>query len=235
MIETIDLTKRYEDGVLALDHLNLEVEPGEIFCLLGANGAGKTTAVNLLLNYIEPTEGTAKIKGIDVTTDPLEAKRHVSYVSENVMLYPNFSARQNLDYFARLGGKRNLGRDAYYNVLRRVGLEEEAFERKLKTFSKGMRQKTGIAIAIIKDSPVVLLDEPTAGHDPKAADELIRLLAEMRGEGKCIFMSTHDIFRSKDLATRVGIMKSGQLVMTRTAEELEHEDLEALYLDYMRT
>jgi ABC-2 type transport system ATP-binding protein len=235
VLETIDLTKRYEDGVLGLDHLNLKVESGEIFCLLGANGAGKTTAINLLLNFIEPTEGTAKVKGIDVTKNPLEAKRYMSFVSENVMLYPNFTARQNIDYFARLGGKRNLSRDDYYNVLRRVGLEEGAFERKLKTFSKGMRQKTGIAIAIIKDSPVIILDEPTSGLDPKAADEFVQLLKELREEGRCVFMSTHDIFRSKGLADRVGIMKMGNLVMTRTAEELEHEDLEAIYLDYMRT
>ena len=116
MIKIIDLTKRYEDDVLALDHLNLEVTKGEIFCLLGANGAGKTTSINLLLNFIEPTEGTAEINGVDVTKDPLTAKRYVSFVSENVMLYPNFSARQNLDYFARLGGKRNLTKDDYYNV-----------------------------------------------------------------------------------------------------------------------
>lgn len=235
MIEAIDLTKRYEDGVLALDHLNLNVEKGEIFCLLGANGAGKTTAINLMLNFIEPTDGTVKINEIDVTRDPLSAKRFVSYVSENVMLYPNFSARQNLDYFARLGGKRNLTKQEYYDVLRRVGLEEVAFERKLKAFSKGMRQKTGIAIAIVKDSPVIILDEPTAGLDPKAADEFVRLLLELKEEGKCIFMSTHDIFRSKDMASRVGIMKTGRLVMTRTAEELLHEDLEKLYLDYMQT
>jgi len=235
VLEIIDLTKRYEDGVLGLDHLNLKVGGKEIFCLLGANGAGKTTTINLLLNFIEPTEGTALINGIDVTKEPLEAKKYISFVSENVMLYPNFTARQNLDYFARLGGRRNLKREDYYNVLRRVGLEEEAFERKLKNFSKGMRQKTGIAIAIVKDSPVIILDEPTAGLDPKAADEFVHLLLALRDAGKCIFMSTHDIFRSKGIADRVAIMKSGSLVMTRTAEELEHEDLEALYLDYMRT
>lgn len=235
MIKIIDLTKRYEDDVLALDHLNLEVTKGEIFCLLGANGAGKTTSINLLLNFIEPTEGTAEINGVDVTKDPLTAKRYVSFVSENVMLYPNFSARQNLDYFARLGGKRNLTKDDYYNVLRRVGLQESAFEQKLKTFSKGMRQKTGIAIAIIKDSPVVILDEPTSGLDPKAADEFVQLLKELQEEEKCIFMSTHDIFRTRDIATTVGIMKKGKLITTLTREELKTHDLEKLYLDYMQT
>ena len=102
------LTKRYEDGVLALDRLNLEVRPGEIYCLLGANGAGKTTTINLFLGFIPPTEGTCLVNGIDVTKDPLEAKKHVSFVSENVMLYGNFTARQNLDFFAKLGGKTAL-------------------------------------------------------------------------------------------------------------------------------
>ncbi|MQY78015.1 MAG: ATP-binding cassette domain-containing protein [Bacteroidetes bacterium] len=132
MLEAINLSKRYEDGNLAVDTLNLKVEEGEIFCLLGANGAGKTTAINLFLNFIEPTKGTAKINGIDVTTDPLEAKKYVSFVSENVMLYGNFSARQNLDFFAKLGGKTNLAKEDYYNIFRTVGLQEESFEHKLK-------------------------------------------------------------------------------------------------------
>lgn len=102
MLQAIDLTKRYEDGLLALDHLSLEVKEGEIFCLLGANGAGKTTTINLFLNFIDPTDGAALINGIDVAKNPLEAKKYVSYVSENVMLYGNFTARQNLDFFARL-------------------------------------------------------------------------------------------------------------------------------------
>ena len=166
MLQAIDLTKRYEDGNLALDALNLEIKPGEIFFLLGANGAGKTTSINIFLNFIEPTSGHALIDGIDVMEKPLETKKHVAFVSENVMLYGNFTARQNLDFFARLGGKTNLTKDDYYNVMRRVGLQEEAFERKLKTFSKGMRQKVGLAIAIIKDADNIVMDEPTTGLDP---------------------------------------------------------------------
>jgi ABC-2 type transport system ATP-binding protein len=235
MIEAIDLTKRYEDGLLALDHLNLKVEPGEVYCLLGANGAGKTTTINLFLNFIEPTAGTAKIKDIDVTKNPLEAKKHVSYVSENVMLYGNFTARQNLDFFTRLGGRTDMNKEAYYAVMRRVGLQEKAFEQRLKNFSKGMRQKLGIAIAITKNAPAILLDEPTSGLDPKAGSEFMALLRSLREESKAILMSTHDIFRAKDIADRVGIMKEGNLVMSRTREELEHENLEALYLEYMQT
>jgi len=232
MIEAVDLSKRYEDGVLALDQLNLKVNAGEIFCLLGANGAGKSTAINLMLNFIEPTEGTAKINDIDVTRDPLEAKKYVAYLSENVMLYGNFTARQNLDFFASLAGKQT-NREGYYEILNRVGLPEKAFEQRLKEFSKGMRQKVGIAIVIIRDALAVILDEPTSGLDPQAGSEFIQLLEELQKEGKAIFMSTHDIFRARSLADRVGIMKSGKLIMERTREELENEDLEKLYLDYM--
>ncbi len=234
MLQAIDLTKRYEDQQLALDALNLEIKEGEIFCLLGANGAGKTTTVNLFLNFIEPSGGKALINGIDVTQTPLEAKKHVSYVSENVMLYGNFTARQNLDFFAKLGGKKDLSKEDYYLRMREVGLQEEAFEKKVKTFSKGMRQKVGLTIAIIKDASNILLDEPTSGLDPKAATELMQILKKLRNEGKSILMCTHDIFRAKAVADRVGIMKEGRLVMERTREEFLEEDLEKIYLDYMQ-
>ena len=235
ILKAEDLSKRYEDGVLALDHLNLHVRGGEVYCLLGANGAGKTTTINLFLNFIPPTTGTCYIRGIDVTKDPLQAKKYVAFVSENVMLYGNFTARQNLEFFAKLGGKQDLTKEQYYQVMRRVSLQEKAFEQRVKTFSKGMRQKLGISIAIIKDAPAVLLDEPTAGLDPKAAEEFLEILAELKTEGKAIFMSTHDIFRAKEIGDRVGIMKEGRLVMERTREELQYEDLVKIYIDYMKS
>jgi ABC-2 type transport system ATP-binding protein len=235
ILKAEDLSKRYEDGVLALDHINLEVRGGEVYCLLGANGAGKTTTINLFLNFIPPTTGTCYIRGIDVTRDPLEAKKYVAFVSENVMLYGNFTARQNLDFFAKLGGKLDLTKEDYYRVMRRVSLQEKAFEQRLKTFSKGMRQKLGISIAIIKDAPAILLDEPTAGLDPKAAEEFQEILAELKNEGKAILMSTHDIFRAKEIGDRVGIMKEGRLVMERTRKDLQYEDLVKIYIDYMRS
>ncbi len=234
MLQAIELTKRYEDGQLALDALNLEIKPGEIFFLLGANGAGKTTTINLFLNFIEPTSGQAIIDGIDVMKDPLETKNYISYVSENVMLYGNFTARQNLDFFAKLGGKSHLNKEDYYTIMRKVGLQEQAFEKKLKTFSKGMRQKVGLAIAIIKDAPNILLDEPTSGLDPKSAAELMQILKNLRNAGKSILMCTHDILRAKSVADRVGIMKEGRLVMLRDREEFLQDDLEQLYLEYMQ-
>jgi ABC-2 type transport system ATP-binding protein len=234
MLQATDLTKRYEDGLLALDHLNLQVKEGEIFCLLGANGAGKTTTINLFLNFIEPTGGQALINGIDVNKDPLEAKKYISYVSENVMLYGNFTARQNLDFFAKLGGKKNLKKEDYHMYMRKVSLPERAFEMRLKNFSKGMRQKLGITIAIIKDAPNILLDEPTSGLDPKAAAEFIQILKALRDQGKSILMCTHDIFRAKEVADHVGIMKEGRLVMVRTRDEFLEDDLEKIYLEYMQ-
>jgi ABC-2 type transport system ATP-binding protein len=233
IFEADQLTKRYEDGVLALDNVSFTVREGEIFILLGANGAGKTTTINLFLNFIEPTSGETRIDGVSSHREPLVAKKKVAYVSENVMLYPNFTAVQNLDYFARIGGKDAYTKDDYRAVLRRVGLQDDAHQKKLKGFSKGMRQKCGIAIAILKEAPAILLDEPTSGLDPQAAFEFQRLLESLRSEGKAVLMSTHDIFRAKEVADTVGIMNGGQLVTQRTKAELEGEDLEDLYMKYM--
>jgi len=234
MIETINLSKRYEDGNLALDDLNLRVNAGEIYCLLGANGAGKTTTINLMLNFIEPTSGKVMINGIDMTRDPLEGKKYVAYLSENVMLYGNFTALQNLDFFTQLGGRRGLSKEDYRRILLDVGLPVKAIEQRVKDFSKGMRQKLGIAIAIAKDAPALLLDEPMSGLDPKAAAELVHTLENLRAQGKAILMSTHDIFRAKELADRIGIMKDGRKVAELSQAELLRTDLEQLYLQHMQ-
>jgi len=233
MLEADNLTKRYEDGTLALNAVSFQVYPGCIYAMLGGNGAGKTTAINIFLNFIEPTEGETRVDGIITHKEPLLAKAKLAYVSENVMLYPNFTAIQNLDFFAKLGGKKDYSRDDYRDVLLRVGLEEEAHGRRLKEYSKGMRQKCGIAIAILKDAPAILLDEPTSGLDPKAGREFTGLLDDLRSEGKAILMSTHDIFRAKDIADIVGIMDQGNLVMQKTSDELRGENLEQLYISYM--
>jgi len=233
MIEIKELTKRYEDGVLALDHVTYTIEPGEIFCLLGANGAGKTTTVNLLLDFIQPTSGEAFINEHDCNKFPLEAKKYVSYVSENVQLYGMFTARQNLRFFAELGGKKGLKNQELDNAMRAVGLPEKALTMRLKNFSKGMRQKLGIAIALIKDPPAIIMDEPTSGLDPKSANEFLDKLRKLREQGKAILMTTHDIFRAKTIADRVGIMKQGRLVAVRKRDEFRHADLEAIYMHEM--
>ncbi len=233
LLEATDLTKRYDDGVLALDHVNFSVKPGQIYAMLGANGAGKTTTINLFLNFIEPTEGEAKIDGIPTHKEPLKAKQKVAFVSENVMLYPNFTAIQNLDYFSKLGGKTDYSKEDYFSILQRVGLQEDWYNKKLRDFSKGMRQKCGIAVAILKDAPAILLDEPTSGLDPRAGHEFIQLLESLRDEGKAILMSTHDIFRAKEVGDIFCIMDQGKIVMERSSDEVKDEDLEKLYLQYM--
>ncbi len=233
LLEAANLSKRYEDDVLALDEISFQVAPGEIYAMLGGNGAGKTTTIHLFLNFIEPTAGEARIDGIATHVEPLRAKERVAYVSENVALYPHFTALQNLDFFVRLHGRSDLDRDGYRKALSRVGLQEDAHDKRLKGFSKGMRQKCALAIAILKDAPAILLDEPTSGLDPQAGMEFTKLLGELRDEGKAILMSTHDIFRAKQIADTIGIMRQGRLVMERSQAELAGEDLEALYVGYM--
>jgi ABC-2 type transport system ATP-binding protein len=232
MFEASDLTKTFH-GTTALDRLNLRVSAGEVFCLLGANGAGKTTTINLFLNFLQPTSGRARIKGLDVTRHPLETKRVLAYIPELVMLYPNLTGLENLAYFSALAGMEDYSDAALLEILERAGLERAAATRRLGTYSKGMRQKVGIAIAIAKRAEALLLDEPTSGLDPQASHEFSELLKKLRDEGVAVLMATHDLFRAKETGTRVGIMKKGRLVATLGTTEIGHADLERLYLDHM--
>ncbi|MBI3504168.1 MAG: ABC transporter ATP-binding protein [Proteobacteria bacterium] len=231
VLEAVGLTKEY-DGVRALDGLDLAIQPGEIFCMLGANGAGKTTTVNLFLGFIAPTAGSAKIKGLDVAAHALETKRFVAYIPEQVRLYENLTGVENLEYFATLAGKR-LTRAGLLAALEQAGLPAYAAERRVGGYSKGMRQKVGIALALAKEAEALLLDEPTSGLDPKASNEFSELMKKLAGRGAAVFMVTHDIFRAKETGDRVGIMKHGRLVDLLSTGEIGHADLERLYLRHM--
>lgn len=233
MLEALHLTKRY-NGTTALDDLNLKIEAGEVFCLLGANGAGKTTTINLFLNFIAPDGGTAKIKNLDVMQHPLETKKHVAYIPEQVMLYKNLSGLENLEYFSALAGHDHYPRQELRNFFGQVGLPSEAGDKRVSTYSKGMRQKVGIAIALAKKAEALLLDEPTSGLDPKASNEFSELLKRLSSNGVAVLMATHDLFRAKDTGTRVGIMKHGRLVKTMSTAEIDHTDLERIYLEHMK-
>lgn len=233
MLQMKDLKKVYEDGTVAVDGLSLEVTSGEVFVLLGANGAGKTSTIMLILGFTEPTAGAVTINGCDIQKDPLSAKKHVAYVSENVMLYGNFTARQNLDFFAKLSGRDDVTDDDLRCAFRRVGLADNAFTRRVAGFSKGMRQRLGIAIAILKNAGLIVLDEPTSGLDPKGGYEFLEIIRALRTEGKAILMSSHDIFRARQIADRVGIMRNGKLIHMLDKKQLEHEDLETIYLESM--
>jgi ABC-2 type transport system ATP-binding protein len=233
MLEAVNLTKRYDHAV-ALDALNLTVGPGEIFCLLGANGAGKSTTINLFLNFLPPSSGTARINGLDVVQQPLETKRHLAYIPEMVMLYKNLTGLENLQYFSALAGRSDYSRGQLLEFLSRAGLQRESADRRVSAYSKGMRQKVGIAIALAKNAKALLLDEPTSGLDPKAANEFSALLTTLsRDAAVAVLMATHDLFRAKECGTRVGIMRQGRLVRTLDTSEVGHADLERIYLEHM--
>ncbi|MCY3816099.1 MAG: ABC transporter ATP-binding protein [Gammaproteobacteria bacterium] len=231
MLQAAKLTKSYGE-IEALKGLDMTVEGGDIYCLLGANGAGKTTTISLFLNFIRPDGGTATVCGLDVTEQPLETKKLLAYIPEQVMLYGNLTALENLRYFSQLGG-HDYSQEEYRDFLRRVGLEEEAVERRVKTYSKGMRQKVGVAIALAKQARALLLDEPTAGLDPKASNEFSELLLNLKSDGAAILMATHDLFRAKETGTRIGIMKEGRLVDELSTGEVSHADVEKIYLQHM--
>lgn len=235
MLRLENLSKEYENNVKAVSNMNLHIKGAEIFALLGANGAGKTTTMMLILGFTPPTEGTAYICGIDIRKDPLEAKKHVAFVSENVRLYGNFTGTQNIRFFTNLMPGRKVTDDEISTTLAMVGLAEEAWKRRVKGYSKGMRQRLGIAIAILKDTEVILLDEPTSGLDPKGGKEFLDILRSLKAQNKAIFMSTHDIFRAHDIADRVGIMNQGVLRTVLGREELDGLDLEEAYIHHVTT
>ncbi len=231
ILQAQNLVKHYGEHV-ALRGLELAVDAGEVFCLLGANGAGKTTTIQLFLGFIEPTSGSAKIKGLEVREHAQETKRYLAYIPENVMLYPNLTGVENLEYFTTLAGV-----DADVATLRGIlsqsGLPDDAADRYVGTYSKGMRQKVGIAMAVARKAELLLLDEPTSGLDPKASNEFAQLVTRLRDEGVAVLMATHDLFRSREIATRIGIMKQGQLVAQVDAGDVTHNDLERIYLEHM--
>lgn len=231
MLEAINLTKKY-GAFTALNALNLTVSSGDIFCLLGANGAGKSTTINLFLNFIEPSDGQATIKSLDVTQYANETKQMLSYIPENLMLYPSLTGLENLDFFCGLGGK-SYTKDQLEVLLRDAGLQSGFIHKRVSSYSKGMRQKVGIALAMAREASVLLLDEPTSGLDPKASNEFSELLLDMKEKGVATLMATHDLFRAKDTGTHIGIMKEGKLIEQFTADEVSFQDLEEMYLKHM--
>lgn len=216
----------------AIKDLSLKVEAGEIYCLLGANGAGKSTTINLCLGFLKPDQGRIEINGIDMQQDPVTGRHEVSYIPENLMLYPRLTGIENMDYFSGLGGKRYTKAELQA-FLEEAGLQPEFFRKRIQTYSKGMRQKVGIALALASEASVLLLDEPTSGLDPLAGHEFASLLARFSAAGKAVLMATHDLFRARETGTRIGIMREGQLVEEFPAASIGAQNLEQLYLNHM--
>ncbi len=232
MLAAQHLTKRY-GPVTALKALNLRVQPGEVFCLLGANGAGKTTTINLFMGFLQPTSGTVTINGIDVSERPAETKQHLAYIPENLNLYTNLTGLENLRFFSGLANVW-LNDETATVLLHSVGLQPEAIRRRVGTYSKGMRQKVGIAIAKAKGVDNLLLDEPTSGLDPQASNDFARLIQDMRASKVAVLMATHDLFRARETGTHIGIMRAGELVHTVAADRISLHELEQLYLETVR-
>ncbi|MCU0245337.1 MAG: ABC transporter ATP-binding protein [Bryobacter sp.] len=232
MLEAVNLTKSYKEKVV-LHGLTLTIEPGEIYCLLGANGAGKSTTINLFLGFLKPSSGVARINTLDVTLYPRKARQQVAFIPDQVMLYPRLNGMENLAYFSSLGGAEEFTEKELLTILADAGLREEQARRPAGTYSKGMRQKVGIAIAMARNVKCLLLDEPTNGLDPQAANEFSKTLAAFAAEGVSVLMATHDLFRAKEINGRVGILKNGRLVQEIKAADVGHADLEQIYLKHM--
>lgn len=221
IIQTSHLTKRY-GAKIAVNDLNLSIRKGEVFGLLGPNGAGKTTTILMLLGLTEPTAGRATIAGCDCTRNPLEVKSIVGYLPDNVGFYTDMTGRQNLRFTGRLNG---LGgqelEDRIDALLERVGMTEAA-DKKTGTYSKGMRQRLGIADVLIKDPQVIIMDEPTLGIDPEGMRELLNIIRDLSvKDGRTVLISSHQLQQIQQVCDRVGIYVEGTLVACGTLAELE--------------
>lgn len=231
MLEARNLIKRYDGAdAPALDRLNLTVPAGEVFCLLGPNGAGKTTTVNLFLNFIQPTAGQALVCGVDAAVDPSSARALLAYIPEQVMLYGALTGLENLQYFTEISGAE-APRETLLSLLAAAGLPSDAFDRPVRGYSKGMRQKVGVAIALARRAQALVLDEPTSGLDPLAANEFAALIERLRKDGMAVLMVTHDLFLAKQCGTKIGIMAQGRLASVFGADDVDHLGLERAYLD----
>jgi ABC-2 type transport system ATP-binding protein len=216
----------------AVDGVSLRLARGEIYTLLGPNGAGKTTTLNLILGFTAPYSGRIAVANIDVAANSIAARARTAYLPETVMLHPSLSAIENLQYFALLAGV-SLNPQRARALLDDGGLQSRAHDQRAGGFSKGMRQKVGVAIALAKRAELLLLDEPTSGLDARAANELSALVRATAARGIAVLMTTHDLYRVSDVAHRLGILNAGRLVAERDAAALSPHEVEALYLEHL--
>jgi ABC-2 type transport system ATP-binding protein len=219
VLETLDLTKKFGDFI-AVDHINFEVSRGEVFGLLGHNGAGKTTTVNMLAGLMLPTEGTAKVSGYDIKESPLDARRRIGLLPDNPGNYLHLTARQNLEFFAELADlKKDVAKERIANLIELVGLTEWR-DKKVEHYSRGMKQRLGLAQSLIRDPDVLFFDEPTLGIDPEGTRQIRGLIRKLAGEGKAILICSHLLNEVSRVCDRVAIMRRGKIVVMGTLPEL---------------
>lgn len=227
MIRIKQLSKRY-DGRSVVDGLDLHVAAGEVYALLGPNGAGKSTTIGCLLGFVQPDAGKIELAGS--TLAPAEAALlHAAYIAENVALYERLTGVENVEFFLRLLGKP-ARRNDIEALLQRAGLPQHAWHRQAHGYSKGMRQKVGIVMALAKGAQVLVLDEPTSGLDPQASVEFGALIRTLANDGAAVLMATHDLFRAQEMADRCGMLLGGRLVDEWNLGELHAGELERHYL-----
>ena len=234
IIETKDLTKKYSTNSVALDRVTLSIEAGDVFGFLGHNGAGKTTTINMLTTLLEPTSGTAYVGGFDVVKNPFEIKRIIGYVPENVQLYGSLTSQENLEYFARLSDIKN-PRKAIGEITQFLDIGDYLHKR-VQTLSKGMRQRIGLAQAILHNPKILFLDEPTSGLDPIGVKQLRDIIVRLNTEkGMTIFMNTHLLSEVSKTCKTIGILNQGKLVYKGSLAEATHafkneQALEDMYI-----
>ena len=233
MMAANNLGKAFTRERWAVRHLNLTVPNGTLVMLLGANGAGKSTTINCFLDFIRPTEGAVLVDEHVVSAAPLRAKRNLAYLAETLSVYPSLTGVQNLVFFAGLGSSDRLGHREAATLLERMGLPVEAMDRPVREYSKGMRQKLGLAIALGRRAGNIILDEPTTGLDPISARELLANLRHLCDDGAAVLMSTHDVFRAASDADHIYVMRTGTLVAEFGSENRAGLDLEAEYVRLM--
>jgi ABC-2 type transport system ATP-binding protein len=229
VIRAEGLTKRY-GATVAVDHVDLEVRAGEIVGILGPNGSGKTTTILMLLGLTEPSAGRAEVAGRDPLREPLEVKRRVGYLPDSVGFYDGLSARENLTFTGRLAGlKRRELEERIPQVLARVGLAEVARER-VATFSRGMRQRLGLAEILMKRPSIAILDEPTATLDPHSTQEFLGMIRGLKADGTTVLLSSHHLDQVQSVCDRVALFNRGRIALSGTVTELARQVLGGGYV-----
>jgi len=215
-------------GKEVLSGITFSIESGEVYALLGGNGAGKSTTLLSFLGFLPPSGGSISVNGMDVSADLKAVRKAIAYLPESASLYEHLDSYENLRYFLQLAQLQH-DQHAIESALDRVSLNPESRTRKLRDYSKGMRQKVAIALAILRDTEILLLDEPTSGLDPSAIDEFHNLVRDLADSGKTVLMVTHDVYGACQVADRIGLLRDGKLVGEFTAPDGERIETETVH------
>ncbi len=233
MIQTLGLTRRQEGGHLRPDHISFKVNPAQVYCMLGTPRSGKTTIINLLVGLVKPTAGRALINNVDCEIRPIEARRYLTHIPSNLEFSPDLTSQQNLKYFAALGGKRDLEERAIRMVMREVKIPEKAFGLRTRQLPHEMRQRLGVALALLKQTPVLLADEPTLGFDAQSTRDFVELLSLLKQRGVAVLFCTRDPFLVGQIADVAGLLKEGVLILERTRDQFRTEPIDQLYRKHL--